>query len=56
MFGRNKYQIYLSDDEYDLTVDYLIEFRNRLIREGRYTDGVDEMLIKVIDAKKKKVE
>ena len=29
-------------------------FRNRLISEGRYTDAVDEVLIKVTNAKNEK--
>ena len=27
----------------------LIELKNQLIREGRYTDAVDELLIKFIE-------
>ena len=35
-------------DEYELGIirNALIELRNQLIREGRYTDAVDELLIK----------
>ncbi len=32
----------------------LNSFRNRLIAQGKYTDGVDDVLVKVIGAKKKK--
>lgn len=28
--------------------------RNRLIANGKYTDAVDELLLKIIDAKQKK--
>lgn len=36
-------------DEYEvgITINALIELRNQLIREGRYTDAVDELLIKL---------
>ena len=27
------------------------EKRNELIREGRYTDAIDELILKIIDAK-----
>ena len=35
-------------------VFYLNEFRNKLIAAGRYTDAVDEILIKVTKAKPQK--
>ncbi len=36
-------------DEYEvgIIINDLIELRNQLIREGRYTDAVDELLIKL---------
>ena len=35
---------------------YLINLKNKLIAEGRYTDAVDELLCKVISTKKKKIK
>lgn len=35
-------------------IECLNKLRNRLISEGRYTDAVDEMLVKVANAKIKK--
>lgn len=35
-------------------IDSLNNLRNRLISEGKYTDAVDEVLIKVANAKNKK--
>lgn len=36
-------------DEYEvgIIINAVIELRNQLIREGRYTDAVDELLIKL---------
>ncbi len=51
-----KYHLYLSEEERQLVVHALIGFRNRLIAEGRYTDCVDELLMKVMYAKTKKVK
>ena len=34
--------------EYRMICDSLLALRNRLISEGRYTDPVDEMLIKLM--------
>lgn len=33
--------------EVGIIINVLIELRNQLIREGRYTDAVDELLIKL---------
>ena len=51
---KQKYYLALSTEEWRLLIHCLNEFRNRLISEGRYTDAVDEVLIKVANAKAKK--
>lgn len=50
-----KYYLYLTDEEYSLVLQSLISLKNNLIREERYTDAVDELIIKLSKAKKKKV-
>ncbi len=47
---------YIAFDGYGqrIMVNCLTEMRNRLIQEGRYTDAVDELIIKICDAKTKK--
>ncbi len=47
---------YLAFDEFErgIIIRSLNELRNRLLSEGRYTDVVDELLIKFANAKKKK--
>lgn len=47
-----KYHLYLDETEHRLIID----FRNKLIAEGRYTDCVDELLVKLSHAKKVKME
>ena len=37
----------LEADEYRILLHSLIHFRNALIAEGRYTDAVDELLLKL---------
>lgn len=49
-----KYHLYLSKDEYSEVLQSLIRLKNSLIAQGRYTDGVDDVLCKVISAKKRK--
>ena len=50
-----KYYLYLTDEEYSLVMQALDSLKNKLIREGRYTDAVDELIIKFSKAKRKKV-
>lgn len=50
-----KYHLYLNEDEWRLMILCLNDFRNKLIAEGRYTDCVDELLIKMAQAKKVKI-
>jgi len=49
-----KYHLYLSNDEYSRLIQSLIRLKNSLIAQGRYTDGVDDVLCKVLSAKKRK--
>ena len=36
-------------DEIRIIVLALVELKNQLIAEGRYTDAVDDLLIKLVD-------
>ena len=49
-----KYHLYLSVDEYSEVLQSLIRLKNSLIEQGIYTDGVDDVLCKVLSAKKRK--
>ena len=51
---KEKYYIVLNEYERRIIINSLNELRNRLIAKGRYTDAVDELLLKIINAKKKK--
>ncbi len=50
-----KYHLYLSIEEYRLLFHSLVNLKNRLHYEGKYTDSVDELLIKISKAKRKKI-
>lgn len=54
MRGR-KYHLYLSEDERRFLIQNLIWFQNKLWQEGRYTDAVDDLIIKISKAKPKKI-
>lgn len=49
-----KYHLYLSKNEYREVLQSLIRLKNSLIAQGRYTDAVDDILCKVLSAKKRK--
>lgn len=48
--------IYLSTKERNEIVAFLINLKNKLIEQGRYTDAVDDVLCKVLSAKKRKLK
>lgn len=52
MFFNRNYRLYLDKDEYDMIIHCLIDLKNNLIRQGNYTDAVDDVLIKFLKCKK----
>ena len=51
---KRKYHLAIDDAERRLLIGSLNDLRSRLIAEGRYADAVDEALLKIIGAKRKK--
>lgn len=51
-----KYYIALDDFERRVVVNCMNEMRNKLIADGKYTDALDEVLLKVIQSKQKKLK
>ena len=51
---KQKYYVEVNRQEWRLIIEGLNRFRNKLIAAGRYTDAVDEILIKVAKAKPQK--
>ena len=49
-----KYYIALDDFERRIVVNCMNEMRNSLIENGKCTDALDEVLLKVIRSKQKK--
>lgn len=52
---RDKY-IYLTAEERRAVINSLIDLRNDLISRGKYTDVIDELIIKFTKAKVKKIK
>lgn len=53
---REKYHIYLTAEECRVVINSLIDLRNDLISRGKYTNIIDELLIKLTKAKVKKIK
>ncbi|RGM21768.1 hypothetical protein DXC23_01485 [Eubacterium sp. OM08-24] len=51
-----KYHIYLTPDERRTVINSLIDLRNDPISRGKYTDVIDELLIKFTKAKIRKIK
>ena len=53
---RKKYHIYLTYEERRMLLNNLNDFRNQLIADGKYTDLLDEVIIKIVNAKLKRIK
>ena len=51
-----KYYIALDDFERRVVVNCMNEMRNKLIADGKHTDALDEVLLKIIRSKQKKLK
>ena len=49
---------YIASDDFERRVvaNCMNEMRNKLIADGKYTDALDEVLLKVIHSKQKKLK
>lgn len=47
--------LYISANQHSEIVKSLIRFKNKLQSEGRYTDAVDDLIIKFSSAKMKNI-
>ena len=56
MLKKQKRYLYLDDEEISVMLQSLIRLKNTLIREGRYTDCVDELIVKVMEAPTGKIK
>lgn len=51
-----KYHLYISANEHSEIIKNLIRLKNKLQSEGRYTDAVDDLIIKFSSAKMKSIQ
>lgn len=51
-----KSHLYLDSHERSILLHSLVELKNQLIQQGRYTDCVDELIVKVTTARTKRIK
>ena len=52
---KEKHYLYLNETEHRILMKSLVQMKNRLTREGRFTDCVDELILKVLSAPVKRI-
>ena len=52
---RDKYHLYLTNEERRAVIGSLIDLRNDLLLQGKYTDVIDELLVKFTKARIKMI-
>lgn len=52
---KKKHYLYLNESEHSILIKSLVQLKNRLIQEGRYTDCVDDLILKVLSAPTKRI-
>ena len=51
-----KYHIYLTNEERSEVLKSLIDLKNDMIARGKYTDVIDEVILKLYKARKKNIK
>lgn len=52
---KEKHYLYLNESEHSILIKSLIQLKNRLTREGRFTDCVDKLIMKALSAPVKRI-
>ena len=52
---KKRHYLYLDEIEYRVLIRSLVQMKNRLIYKGRFTDCVDELIMKVLSAPAKRI-
>lgn len=49
------YHIYLDEQQRSQVIQSLVDLKNTLTSQSRYTDAIDDVLIKITKARKKRI-
>ena len=47
---KKKHYLYLNESEHSILIKSLVQMKNKLTQQGRFTDCVDDLIMKVIAA------
>lgn len=47
---KKKRYLYLGEAEHSILLKSLVQLKNKLIQQNRYTDCIDELLLKIVSA------
>ena len=51
-----KKHLYVNSQERTILLHSLVEMKNQLIQQGRYTDCIDELIFKIVNAPVKRMK
>ena len=52
---KRKHYLYLNRSEYSTLINSLVRMKNKLIQQGRFTDCVDDLIMKATAAPLRKI-
>ena len=52
---KKRHYLYLSENEHRVLIRSLVQMKNKLIQQGRFTDCVDDLILKVLSAPVKRI-
>ena len=52
---KKRHYLYLSENEHRVLIRSLVQMKNKLIQQGRFTDCEDDLILKVLSAPVKRI-
>ena len=52
---KKRHYLYLEEIEYRVLIRSLVQMKNKLIQQGRFTDCVDDLILKTLSAPVKRI-
>ncbi len=52
---KKRHYLYLDEIEYRVLIRSLVQMKNKLIQQGRFTDCVDDLILKTLSAPAKRI-
>ncbi len=52
---KKRHYLYLDEIEYRVLIRSFVQMKNKLIQQGRFTDCVDDLILKILSAPVKRI-